>query len=142
MPDDLAARRASRGRLTADEQHAADRMFAQLAHTHDDDPYARRALVIPADPMHPVAELDCDGSLRRYQALVGGYIEGVGVPGRHDVLVFVDGDGLCKPRPRRNARASLLTGLDLVGDAVVVGVTASGREVDCPLTADALDVAA
>ena len=64
-------------------------------------------------------------TLAELQALVGGYIEMVRIPGDARRVFFVDEEGMLK-KLRANVRASQIAGQLLVGNAVLC----SSKEVD------------
>lgn len=58
-------------------------------------------------------------TLEAAQQIVGGYLELVKIPGRADIQIFVDEDGLMKKLPL-NEEASALAGQPIVGPALVL----------------------
>lgn len=103
-----------------------------------------RALLIPADQSLPVTPVEWS-TLQDLQALVGGYIETVGYPGRTDVLPFFNEDGKRLRLPPNHRATALLRGTlspddSVVGDMVIVGRSGSkecslDREVEAKLAA-------
>jgi hypothetical protein len=86
-----------------------------------------RCLVIPTGG--PLRHEEIKG-LADLNRLVGGYIEAVRAP-RSDVVIYANEEGLLMSLPV-NLRASLWTGLPLVGDVVVLGNDGSPEETDVP----------
>jgi hypothetical protein len=76
------------------------------------------------------------------QALVGGYVEEVHVPGRPGVVMFGDEEGLLHDRPANVLAALALTRYGaaagtplyqtIVGDVLFIGYDAEGNELDVP----------
>jgi hypothetical protein len=90
-----------------------------------------RALLIPA--CGPVQHVEQDG-LSDLRRLIDGHVEALPVQGRTDAAAYVNEEGLLKGLPG-NARATQLTGVQIVGPAVLCGFDATAGE-DAPIPED------
>lgn len=84
--------------------------------------------ILLIDPSGSLTVESVDSDLETFQELVGGYIEGVAIPG--GVMAYVNDEGLLKGLPH-NAVATTLAGRPIVGRMIVFGVSGP-NEVDVP----------
>jgi hypothetical protein len=111
-----------------------------------------RGLVIPANPLEPVRELDIpedlDG-LGLLQRTVGGHIEAIGLPSHVDpdgkATCYINEEGKYMDSCPPNMRATdlfvpgvgLFWGDYIAGDAIIVGFNArTGENVDVPVNVE------
>lgn len=88
----------------------------------------RAAILTPYDGTE---EIEISSDLSALQEFVGGYIEHVPVPGRSDVHIWANEDGLSLQLPY-NHEASRLAGRFLVGTVLLCGCAPDGEDTDLP----------
>lgn len=89
-----------------------------------------KALLIPA--FGPIEEVEQHGRLADLRRLIEGHVEALPVADRADATAYVNEEGWLTGLPR-NARATQLLGMQIVGPALLCGFdTATGEQTPIP----------